>query len=65
NKKCIIAEQIGYINIDNVAYFDIDDEIATIYLDTDKFKLKDNIKFSFDIEDGILYDFESEQRISL
>ena len=65
NKKCIIAEQIGYINIDNVAYFDIDDEIATIYLDRDIFKLKDNIKFSFDIEDGILYDFESEQRISL
>ncbi len=63
NKNVAVCAEIYYINKDKVAYLDINSYVATIYLD-DNFKVSDKINFSFNQEDGILYDFESERKIS-
>lgn len=63
NKNVAVCAEIYYINKDKVAYLDINSYVATIYLDG-KFKIGDKINFSFNQEDGILYDFESERKIS-
>lgn len=64
NKKVPICAEIYYINKDKVAYLDINSYVATIYLENKDFKVGDKINFSFNQEDGILYDFESERKIS-
>ncbi len=63
NKNVAVCAEIYYINRDKVAYLDINSYVATIYLDGN-FKVGDKINFSFNQEDGILYDFESERKIS-
>lgn len=63
NKNVAVCAEIYYINKDKVAYLDINSYVATIYLDGN-FKVGDKINFSFNQEDGILYDFESERKIS-
>ncbi len=62
-KNVAVCAEIYYINKDKVAYLDINSYVATIYLDGN-FKVGDKINFSFNQEDGILYDFESERKIS-
>lgn len=62
-KNVAVCAEIYYINKDKVAYLDINSYVATIYLDCN-FKVGDKINFSFNQEDGILYDFESERKIS-
>lgn len=62
-KQVVISAEIYYINKYNIAYLDINSDIATIYLDR-PYKEGDKLIFSFNISDGILYDFESERRIS-
>ena len=62
-KQVVISAEIYFINKYNIAYLDINSDIATIYLDH-PYKERDKLTFSFDISDGILYDFESERRIS-
>lgn len=63
SKQVVISAEIYYINKFNIAYLDINSDIATIYLDH-PYKEGDKLTLSFDISDGILYDFESERRIS-
>ncbi len=63
SKNVAVCAEIYYINKDKVAYLDINSYVATIYLDGN-FKVGDKINFSFNQEDGILYDFESERKIS-
>lgn len=63
SKQIVVHAEIYYINEDNVAYLDINGLIATIDLDK-KYHIGDILTFSFDLSDGILYDFESERMIS-
>lgn len=62
---CSICAQIDFVNKDNIGYFDIDYKIATISLERLTICAGDKLDFSFNINDGILYDFESEKRISI
>lgn len=63
SKQIVVNAEIYYINEDNVAYMDVNGLMATIDLNK-KYHIGDVITFSFDLSDGILYDFESERRIS-
>ena len=65
SKQCSIKSEIGYINQDNIAYLDIENRIATIYLSEKKYKVGDYIEFSFDISDTYIYDNNSEMLISI
>lgn len=64
SKQLAISSKIEYINEENVAYFDMNFGVATIGLKDNKFKIGDDLNISFNIDDGVLYDFESEKRIS-
>lgn len=56
--------EIGYINLDNIAYFDIDNCIGTIDVSAKKCKVGDTLTLSIDAASGVLYDLESERKIS-
>ena len=64
SKNCVITAEIGYINKDKIAYFDIDNKVATIYIGDKKYSTFDKITFSFNIEDCDIYDYNSERIIS-
>lgn len=58
-----ITTEIEYISPNNVAYCNIADEVLTIGLNGKNFELKDKISFSFDIDDFLVYDINSERLI--
>lgn len=63
--QCTIGVDIDYVNSDNIGYFDDGFKIGTIYLEGGKNSKLGRLNFSFNIDDGILYDYESERKVSI